>query len=305
MAGKQTLDKWIHEALTDSDKDGPCGMLTLVHISGGGDKEIHTVRFGGKAWKTADLARLFKGKAEGYAGDLPGVQMFALLAFYKNKEGEVRDEPEARKPFNVNGELDYGGMATEGPTPQGLVSQSLRHNELLAQTYIRGHANVIDAQAQIISILSANNIKLLEENSSALEVVKTLVMEKATDTHKLRMEQLEFSRKSSEREKWLSLVAPLTNTIFGKEVFSEATEAQKLFEAAAVQLSPEQIKGLAAVLPPEIWAPMSSLLGNILKKKRESEEHHEELAQRINPKHELGESNEPSESESESESAAE
>lgn len=286
---KQTLESWIREALVDEDKDGELAVISLMHIGQAGEKEVHTVRFGAKAHDPAVLGRLFKHKAEGFGSEMPGVQQFCLCAFYKSRDSkEIRSEPEARHPFMINGELDYGGLATEAPNAQGLVSQTMRHNEVLAQTYLRGNANLIEAQTSMIGQLVSMNQRLMVDNHSALEVLKTVVLEKAQDDHKLRMEQAQFQRSSAERAKWLGMLPMLANNLFGKEVFPVNAEATAILESVATQLNENQLKQIGAFLPPEIWAPMAAWLEKFLADKREQEERTDELGGKVNAHYELG-----------------
>jgi hypothetical protein len=285
---KQTLESWIREAMVDEDKDGECSVITLMHIGQAGEKEVHTVRFGAKAHDPTALARLFKHKAEGYGSEMAGVQQFCLCAFYKNRDnGQVRSEPEARHPFIINGELDYGGLATEGPTSHGQMSQMMRHNEVLTQTYLRGNANLIDALSALNSQLVTMNTKLMTEQHSMMEVFKTVIVERATDERKARMEALEYQRSSQERAKWIGMLPPLVNNMFGREVFPVGTEASSIIEGLS-NLDETKLKQIASMLPPEVWAPLASLLEKMLRDKREQEEKTEELGGKVNPLYELG-----------------
>jgi hypothetical protein len=285
---KQPLDSWIREALTDQDKEGECGAIALMHVSQGGDKEVHTVRFGAKQHDPSALGKLFRHKAEGYGSELTGVQQFCLCAFYKDPGGQLRSEPEARHPFQINGELDYGGLATEGPNAAGLVSQAMRHNEVLAQTYVRGNSNVIDAQNTLIIQQNAIIGQLLQENHSALEVVKSVMVERMQDDHKFRMEQLQFQRSSGEREKWLKMLPAVVNGFFGREVLPIAAEDTAIVETMATQLTEGQLKALSTQLPPELWGLIAQRMERFLREKREAAERTEALGERVSPRYELG-----------------
>lgn len=281
------LGRWIREAMTDEDKDGKCAMLMLVHISAGGDKEVHTVRFGNRKFDPENLGTLFRRKAEGYGDELPGVQQFCLLAFYQPEGGEIRTEPEARHPFTVNGATEFGSLATEAATPQGIVQQTMRHNEALAQTYLRGNANLVDAMSNMISQQQNTISKLLEENHHAVEAVKTIILERVADDHKNRMEQLTFQRGTLEREKWIGLLPSLANSVFDKEVFPVAHQDTALLEAAALHMSEEQFQMLGTILPPTLWAPLQQRFAQILADRRKKEERIAELSAGVRPELEL------------------
>src|SRR5688572_15742380 len=101
----QTLKQWLDEAVGDKEKDGDLTMLSCVHMTGTVEKEVHTIRFGAKKWTTQELAELFQRKCKNHCSELSGVQQFMLLAFYGG-----RSEPEARKPFRIQGEADILGQ---------------------------------------------------------------------------------------------------------------------------------------------------------------------------------------------------
>jgi hypothetical protein len=67
MKGRKTLDMWIKEALTDPDKDGKCSMISLVHMVGAQEKEIHTTKFSpGKTWDDKELASIRRNVGSGH-----------------------------------------------------------------------------------------------------------------------------------------------------------------------------------------------------------------------------------------------
>src|SRR5271157_2018713 len=127
MARKRiTIEQWITEALSDGDKGKPCSALSLVHIKGVGQEEVHTKQFTAPV-QPKQLAEFFIDRATGFAQDLSGLQTFRLLAFYGSAE------PQAALPFTVaDGELTGGGespFAKNEPTQVGLLGQLMKHNE--------------------------------------------------------------------------------------------------------------------------------------------------------------------------------
>lgn len=277
---RKTLAQWIKEAINDPDKDGPLTMMALVHMVGQQQKELHTTKFApGKDWKETDLADMFRGKAETYCQDLPGLQTFQLLAFYGG-----RSEPEAFLPFVINVNADVGnGLATEAPTEQGKTQQSMRHTEMLLQQVYRRQQVMDDFTMSMIERLGGMVEKLTHENQEAFSVMKELLMEQATKTHEHKMAQLKFERDTAERKKWLSYAPPLLNTLLGREVFPQATADTALIESVADALTEEDIHKLAGSLKPELWGPLAYRMHQYMQKKNKELEQQKAAAALVSP----------------------
>jgi hypothetical protein len=282
-----TLESWIKDAVTDDDKEGHITMLACVHISHGAERdEIHAVRFSGKTWTAKELARLFRGKAEAYAQNIPGMQGFALLAFYGG-----RDEAEAKHRFNVMGEGEYGddGVGiTEGPDAKGLLGQGMRHLEIATQTMMRQTAIVLDASNRTIAALTDQNEKLMRENHEALSVVKEIVMSQVQSQQEFKMKQMDHLRSTEERKKWLTFAPALINSLLGREVFPQSTADTSLVETIAEALSEKDIQQLAGSLPPHLWGPLATRFTSVLQTKRESQETQKQLIETTDPVAEAG-----------------
>ncbi len=257
--------------MSDPDKEGSCIALSLVHMVGASDKEIHTVRLIGKALLHRDLADLFQKKADAYSQDLPGVQTFCLLAFY----GDNDKEPQARHPFTVTGDLGLGdgsGLLTEPPTQNGLLQQMMRHTESMVQLTYRATAQVQDTLIRSNDSQARQIHDLQEENYRMLEVLKTYILDRENHRHDHEMKELEYQRSSAERQKWLALAPSLVNQILGKQIFPQNTEDSALIEAAAEHLSREDMQKLAAKLPQEIMLPLLKRFEGHVKKQRVTRE---------------------------------
>jgi hypothetical protein len=268
----QTLDQWITEAHSDTeDKDGELTMLSLVHVKGISEQEIHTTRLNtGKKWTVKELATLFQKKAEQYAEQLNGVQTFYLLAFYAG-----RTEPQARKPFRVNSSVDLveSGGSTEGPTGTGLTQQAMRHMEAVFQLSIRQQAQAFSAQEKALEMLSTTNYKLMKEVGDSQEIIMKLVLERADKTHEHRMEELRFSRGSEERHKLLGQIPPLVNTIMGREVFPLPTEDTSLMNLIAEEMDIDRINKLmtSGLFSPKLMALLAARMERYLNRENEKD----------------------------------
>ena len=274
---RQSLENWISEALTDEEKT-KCTGLSLVHYAGQVEREVWTVRFGGKSWTAKGLADIMRKKAEGYAQDLPGVQSFCLLAFYEGKDG-----PQARMPMTIQGEPEMNGLMTEGPHSQGLMQQMMRHNEAIIQLGFRQSVAMADASASLITQLSGMLQKALVENHDAIEVIKTVLLEGATNTHEFKMREIKAKQDAEERRQLIKFLPALANTINGREVFPQATADTSLVETIAEKIDEKQIAALAEALPPEVLGMLANRFAQVLKEKRLAEEDSERALAKKNP----------------------
>lgn len=283
---KQTLDQWIREALIDEDKDGKCTRLALVHIAGGRESEISAMKLGSKPWDPKELALIFRKKAEDHCSEISGVQTFNLLAFYGD-----RGEPQARRPFSVQGEPppDQVQLLTEGPTPQGIVQQSMRHNEALMQLALRHSAAMVEASERMVTRVSLQNERLSSELMEATGIIRELAFERQDVADSRKMQQLQFQRTTEERNKWLSFGPALINAVLNREVFPQSTADTALIDSIVDSLTEDDIMklGSSGIIKPEIWGPLAQRMASSLKKRRELSESNEEIARISTPENEL------------------
>ncbi len=259
MAKRQTLENWIAEALAEANNvSETVSAISLVHMRGAGEVELHTTRFGGKAWSAKDLAEMFQGRADSYAQDLPGVQTFCLYVFYEKSANEIR----ARHPFTANGVTDYGGLMTEGPDDRGMRQQGMRLTEAIVVNTFRQISTVFQASQSTVEMQGREIRELRAENREMFIMVKDMLVERDRNEHDRQMKQLEFTRATEERKRWLAFVPPLVNQVLGREVFPQNTEDTALVEGIAEELSkrPEDMMKLAAVIPPSMMGPLAGRL---------------------------------------------
>lgn len=258
--GKQSLESWLIEAMMDEDKDGKITAITLMHVVGeyGQEREIHAVRFGGKVWKETELAELFRHKASSYCQDIPGSQLFCLLAFYGQDK-----EPGARHPFRVNPPTDLG-LATEAPTDLGMRQQSMRLTEALVQGAFRERALLMDNVLRSNELLARHNQRLVEEQHVMTENMRSILLAQVQQTHEMKMAELEASQRNALMQKGIELLPALINSLTGRKVVPEEAADTSMIKAIANSLKPEHVKAMAAVLPAEIMGPLSARFAEII-----------------------------------------
>lgn len=262
---RQTLEQWIHEALTDDTKEKECTALALVHRAGVREQEIQTVQLGKRQWDAKGLAKMFLSKAENYAAELPGVQTFNLLAFYGGDTQYL-----AIKPFMVNGESEMPGMATEGPTKDGLVQQAMRHSEATIQMALRQTQAMTSAMTGMFEMVVRENMNLRKENQDATVILRDAVLRMTEGREEAALKRLKFARDSEERQKWLSFGPALINSLLGREVFPQTVADTALIDAITDSLTEEDIQKLAGtgVIKPEVWGPLAQRMAKTLERKR-------------------------------------
>lgn len=267
---KQTLAEWIKEAMNDADKLSleteevkKCTGFSLVHLASGvHEKEIHSVRLGSKAHSAEELGRLFMHKAESYCQELPGVQLFTLLAFYNNET-----TPAARHPFRIQGEIAYEGTGTEAPTAMGLTQQQMRHTEGLVSGSFRQNAMTFEVLLELTREQAMEARTTRKENTELVNMMKELMMQNL---------QLQYSNSMqlatrNDISKLIGMAPALVNSIAGKEVFPTSSADTAIMEALAQSMTPDQVRQFAAALPPQVMPHVMNRITEILKSKMESQ----------------------------------
>jgi hypothetical protein len=250
-----TLNDWIADALADKDKDSACTQITLVHMHGSVEKELHTIRLNGsKQYSAAEIGDLMTRKSRGFAQDLEGVQTFQILAFYG------KSEPEARHPFLVNSDPEAfrSGLSTEGPSERGRVQQGMRHLEMNLQLVYQQQRSLNEFSIRMMAEVGKQALDARHEAAEAWGMAKELLLERDSKQHERDMEALQFTRATAERKKWMQILPPLVNSILGREVFPQSTEDTAIIEAIAENIKEEDVHKLLSlnILPQEALGPL-------------------------------------------------
>ena len=277
---RQTIEQWIHEALTDPDKQKPCSAIALVHRQGVRELELHTTKLGDRVWDPRALAKMLQSKAENYAAELPGVQTFNLLAFYG---GDAQWE--AIKPFNVNGAEEYPGMATELPTKDGFLQQAMRHTEAMTQMCLRQMAAMTGQISTMFEQVTRENMSLRKENQEAVLIVRDAIMKMSESREESEMKRLQFARASDERRQWLAFGPALINSLLGREVFPQNNADTALLEAITNSLTEDDMQKLAmsGIIKPHLLGPLTQRMSKILESKRLAAEAATDAISQVDP----------------------
>lgn len=268
---KQTLDSWIHEALVDDQKDGSCVAMTLVHIANGVPHEIYGMKFGNRQYDPTELANTFRHKAQGYCQELPGVQYFSLYAFYGKVDpdtGEVRgsQEPQAKHPFRLQGEVEFeGGFTSEEPTERGMKQQGMRLTEQLVGGSFGMIRVTFENQNQLLDKMLRLQTVTMDQNQQLIQGLQAALLQKAQENHTYRLEELKAERTNEMISKGIGMLPGIANKVLGKEVFPESQVDSNLIEMIVKDLlaHPEKVPQLQSMFPQEVWAPVMTRMVDI------------------------------------------
>lgn len=264
---RKTLKQFIVECLLVSEKQDLYGVkrctgFTLVHMRGGQEVELKTIRIGAKQWEPKDLAELFESTAATFAGGVPGTQQFQVMAFYDDNE-----RPQSFYPFRKTCDPEHEGIVTEPPTPAGQATMLMRHleaKERMTTQYTISMFSILERMNK----MQADRIERLEkEQFDAVDLAKEMILRHASENHTREMELLKAKQSASDREKVVALLPAVANKVFGKEVFPQSVADSALFENLAGSLTEKQVQQLSQVLTPEQWGLIAARLVDVLDKK--------------------------------------
>jgi len=233
------------------------------------EQEVHSVKIGAKAWNATELGALFKHKADGYAQELAGVQSFCLLAFF----GGLSSSPGARRPFRVNGDTEFGGLATEGPHSQGQLQQGMRLTEAIVQGSFRQNSITYDVMLRYMEQQTRMNVRLADQNEKLFNLLG--------ENHVRFMEMQQRVMGVEERKQLLGMAPALVNAIAGENLFPVAAEENSLIAELANDLTPERVQALQQALPPKVWAMLVTRLTRVLEEKKAAQQSAQETGESI------------------------
>jgi hypothetical protein len=263
MAKRQTLSSWILEVINEKHDDQQCSAISLVHLVGTQEREVHTMKLGVQDYNAETMAATFQHKAESFAQDLSGVQMFCMLAFY----GDNVSEPQARHPLRINGDTGYEGLATEGPHEAGRIQQQMRLTEAIVQGSFRQNSITFDVMLRNMELQQRMIQTYDNQNKQLFDLSRGLLIEKVEQQQKFDLEKL----KLEERGKLVDMIPVLANSLLGSEVFTPASADASLIEAIAANITPESLPALQQAIPPKLWPLLADRLLKARKKLEEKQ----------------------------------
>lgn len=274
---RKRISEWCRESMLD-DNYGKISAIMLSFDSGYTPKEIDNVIFGSREWSPEDLETRFLGKCENYCGATEGEHQFILEAYYvsadkPNDSGISRNQ--MRFIYTVQAETR--GLRTDAATEKGLLTQMMRHNEMMTQRVMQMSELLTRASETSVNRVLERNDHLEKENREAWDIIREMgnrLMDKRGE-HELK--QLEYKRNSALMSQWMKFGPALLNQILGKEIFPQGTADSSLIEAIADDLDPETIQLLASRIKPELWGVLANRFTEALETKRIEEAKNEKI----------------------------
>lgn len=269
---RKNLRQFITECLLVSDKQDlygvkKCTGFSLVHMRGGQEVELKTIKIGSRQWEPKDLAELFESTAETFAGGVPGTQQFQVMAFYDDNE-----RPQSFYPFRKACDPDHDGITTEPPTSTGQLSQFMRHLEAKERMTSQYTVSIFSILERTVKTQADRIAALEKEQFDAVDLAKEMILKSVAQNHDREMELLKAKQSAGDREKVLALLPAVVNRISGKEIFPQSTADSALFENLAGSLTEKQVQQLAGVLTPEQWGLVAARLVDVVDKRIAREE---------------------------------
>lgn len=274
---RNPLTDWLRQRLSDPDNGGPCTKLVLMYDRANMEEEVQTTKFSsGVQWKPEELADKYHNIAQDHVKDVQGIEHhFRLLAFFEEPvtDGTKVEHCKTKRfkitPWSSNGEVGFDLISDEA-TPRGALAQGMRLSEQIVQGTFKLLGQTMGSAAHETQVLREQNMKLFE-------MMQGLMVKAAESDEERQIKRLTFERETRERAQWLSYAPALVNTLLNKEVFPQNTVDTQIIEAAAENLSEQDIQLLATKIPQHLWGPMAARFEKHLKEKRLKEEKKAEL----------------------------
>jgi hypothetical protein len=265
MAKLFSMSQWFSQQLTrqfeseieEAERDRyTCNSFILYHMKNGTvEDELHTQALGSKKWDPATLASRFDDIAATHASGIPGRQQYFIKPVFND---DIVVAP--KYTFGKAGETQDIGIGTEGPSPQGLLGQMMRHNETMMRIMTIHTEALAETQQHIIEQQTHQINSLTNENVEAFKAIKEMVIEQVKTEHNGQAELLEYERRTKQQQFLLSLAPGLINKVIGKNVLPQSSVAESVIEQLKATLDPEQIAKIAEILKPEQLAPLLQLI---------------------------------------------
>jgi hypothetical protein len=279
--GKKTIEQWLSEKANDADKKLPLSNIVLEHIVNGSATQIHNKSVGQNPFDAREVAKTFYDIAVTDCQDLSGNHTYRILVFYGDDA-----QPAARHMFNVQGQLDPDFLASEAPNQNGLLSHGMAYSGKALSLAFAQIAQLVDSTNEQLRILSTSNARLIQENMSTFEVVKSMLVEKIESENSKSLELMKYQRSSEERKRWMSQIPAIVNSITGRKILSEENSLIDQFAS----LPPESLEQLQSVLAvnPQLLSQLGTRIEQALNEKEKPEHaREEEISRQLPPEDEL------------------
>lgn len=273
---KQSVAEWCREVMLDENY-GKIAAIILQFDNGYAPKEVDNVTFGGRQWGPEELELRFTGKCENYCGDTEGSHTFLLQAIY---ESSAVPRNELRFTINVAPQ-GMSGLRFDAPTEKGLMTQLMRHTEVLNERMMKMTQMTLDSCERQMGRMQDRVEKAEAENRDAWEIVREMGNKLMDKRNEHELEQLRYKRNTELMSVWMKFGPALVNQILGRDVFPQDMADASLMEAIADSLDEESIMKLSQTLKPELWGVLSNRLTEVIERKKLQSHQDEKALARI------------------------
>lgn len=231
--------------------DGRCVRLQLVHLPS---------RFGVRTWSFDATPELSEQEhlmdevlrlAQEHAAQMFGRQRYVLGACSANRPGEVTESAIFWRDGGGRGS-DEDEIDSEGPNQKGLLTQLMRHNEVLVRTLVETAADHRKGLGNLVHELSALNQYYAGQHIAHVQAFEGMMSER--HLRELATKQADVkTRLWSQAAQKLEVLAPIVvNKIVGARVLPEpAAIRNEIVWSLVGSITPQQFDQLQGVLTPE------------------------------------------------------
>lgn len=181
----------------------------------------------------------------------PSVQRYALTSYVKDKDDN--ETQSARVVFRLRGETEEfdDESGEEAPTPKGLLSQLMRHNEANNRTLVGAIGQVFGRMSQRMDSQDRLVEKLLEDRQSMFETLEGARSHQHERQLELQSAEGDERRKDKAFDKIAMLIPAILNKISGGAIPSKTDPVMMMMNELVSSMSVEQFGHIRASLQPE------------------------------------------------------
>lgn len=265
------IGDWIREHVAMNNPGcGRCKRLVLRHMSldnhpQGDVSQWNIPHDEGLAGEVDMIVNKIVDSAQRDANDSEGtVQKYAVFAYYTDDQNYV-----PRKIFRVaaDDEITRDLAPSEPPTEKGLISQTMRHLEVVMKTATMSQSFMTEHLIRQIGKLQEK-----DERSDQQKIdFMLLFQETINDSHQRRLterrEEIEQTIKEGVFEQLKVAIPIILNRLAGKPLLPEQDKSFMLMASLLENLRPDQQAFLRDTLEPSQSAVLAEILGEYEKKK--------------------------------------
>lgn len=266
---EKQLEIWLRQQLFRNRKN-PIEKLVLKSAAPGSQgQEIEEFSPPEGGWNSDNLPALKDDILSRAQTDADGMgtklQRYVIIAL------EMDESRGPRFPFRVKGEGGDDSDGEEAPNDKGIISQLMRHNEVMMRQMTAGYAAQLSYLARQNEMLSNQNQGLLVKQMEGFQALE----DAKSQQHQREMELLSVGASEERRSlalgKVVSKIDVLLPAILGKITGSKllTTGENKALDQFVGSMSEEQLQHLSGLLTQEQKILFMQMMKETSEKKKE------------------------------------